>query len=71
MVSLLNVYNVMLGERERGSQSTFEVAYTTHGGEHSGLHLDVPDSGVVSFPQVLQLLLGGEGAQSSVKPALT
>lgn len=50
--------------------STFEVADATHGGEDSGLHFNVPDAGLMSLPQILQLLLGGERAQSTVQSAL-
>ena len=42
-------------------QLTFDATDSAHGCEHGGLHLDVPDPGLVGTPQVLLLFLSGEG----------
>lgn len=50
--------------------STFQVADTTHGSKHCRLHLDVPDSSLMSFPQILQLFLSGERAKCPIQSTL-
>lgn len=52
------------------NDGTFEAADAAHRGEHGGLHFNVPHSGLVRFPQILQLLLGRERAEGPVQPAL-
>lgn len=51
--------------------NTFETTDTAHSSENSGLHFNIPHSGLISFPQILQFLFLGEGAQSSIQSALT
>lgn len=51
--------------------STFEAADVAHSSEYSGLHLNIPHSGLVSFLQVLQFVLMREGAKSPVETSLT
>lgn len=51
--------------------SRFEATDTAHSSKYGGLHFNIPHSGLVSFPQILQFFLMGEGAESSIKSALT
>lgn len=51
--------------------NTFEATDAAHSSKYSGLHFNIPHSGLISFPQILQFFLMREGTESSVKSALT
>lgn len=40
-------------------------------GKDGGLHFNIPHSGIISFPQILQFFFMGEGTDGSVESALT
>lgn len=50
--------------------NTFEATHAAHSCKYGGLHFYISHSGIISFPQILQFFVVGEGAQSSVKSAL-
>lgn len=50
---------------------TFEAADTAHGSKYGGLHFNIPHSSFVRFPQIFQFFFVREGAERSVKSALT
>lgn len=49
---------------------TFQATHLAHGGKNRRLHLDVTDTGVSCFPQVIQLIFLSVGAKGAVQTAL-
>lgn len=50
---------------------TFKATNSAHGCKDRGLHFNIPHSSLVSLPQILQFVLVREGAEGSIKSALT
>lgn len=71
IVSYNKLYHSTECSKFCNKNNTFEATDAAHSSKYGRLHFNIPHSGLISFPQILQFFLMREGTESAVKSALT